>query len=171
MDEDPLDLGRQAFQIGEVHDADRPPADLVLVAGPMPRLVVPILPAPAAASRNASSSRCSGRISVAFSATAGFRGDRDAERLDAARSRRPAPRGRRRRRSRSPTACRRARRRKAAARACRSCRRPQGWARIMAALEAHHDVGALRQPVDDLTLALVAPLGPDDRDIGHDEIL
>jgi hypothetical protein len=35
----------------------------------MPRFVVPILPSPACASRNASSSRCSGRINVAFSAT------------------------------------------------------------------------------------------------------
>jgi hypothetical protein len=34
----------------------------------MPRPVVPILPLPAAASRMPSSSRCSGRISTAFSA-------------------------------------------------------------------------------------------------------
>ena len=38
----------------------------------MPRLVVPILPAPAAASRSASSSRCRGRIKVAFSAIRRF---------------------------------------------------------------------------------------------------
>ena len=36
---------------------------------------------------------------------------------------------------------------------------------IVAALEAHDDVGALGQPVDDLALALVAPLGADDHDI------
>ena len=38
---------------------------------------------------------------------------------------------------------------------------------IVAALEAHHDVGLLRQPVDDLALALVAPLGADHDHIGH----
>ena len=38
---------------------------------------------------------------------------------------------------------------------------------IMAALEAHHDIGALGQPIDDLALAFVAPLGADDHDIGH----
>ncbi len=43
----------------------------------------------------------------------------------------------------------------------------QRMAGIMAALEAHHDIGALGQPIDDLALALVAPLGADDHDIGH----
>ncbi len=38
---------------------------------------------------------------------------------------------------------------------------------IVAALEAHDDVGLLRQPVDDLALPLVAPLGADDNNIGH----
>ena len=38
---------------------------------------------------------------------------------------------------------------------------------IVAALEAHDDVGALRQPVDDLALAFVAPLGADDDYVGH----
>jgi len=42
---------------------------------------------------------------------------------------------------------------------------------IMAALEAHHDIGALRQPIDDLALAFVTPLGADDHDIGHVKIL
>ena len=32
---------------------------------------------------------------------------------------------------------------------------------------AHHDVRAVRQPVDELALALVAPLGADHRHIGH----
>src|SRR4030088_216512 len=40
---------------------------------------------------------------------------------------------------------------------------------IVAALEAHDDVGLLRQPVDDLALPFVAPLGADDDDIGHFE--
>ena len=38
---------------------------------------------------------------------------------------------------------------------------------IVAALEAHDDIGLLRQPVDDLALPLVAPLGADDDNIGH----
>ncbi len=43
----------------------------------------------------------------------------------------------------------------------------QRVAGIVAALEAHHHVGSRRQPVDDLALAFVAPLGADHRDIGH----
>ena len=43
----------------------------------------------------------------------------------------------------------------------------QRVAGIVAALEAHHDIGALRQPIDDLALAFVTPLGADDHDIGH----
>ena len=41
----------------------------------------------------------------------------------------------------------------------------QRVAGVVAALEAHHDVGAAGEPVDDLALALVAPLGADHRDI------
>ena len=40
-------------------------------------------------------------------------------------------------------------------------------ARIVPALEAHDHVSALRQPVHNLALALVAPLGADDRYIRH----
>ena len=39
---------------------------------------------------------------------------------------------------------------------------------VMAALEAHHHVGAARQPIDNLALAFVAPLGADDGDVGHE---
>ena len=46
----------------------------------------------------------------------------------------------------------------------------QRMAGIMAALEANHDVGLLRQPVDNLALALVAPLGADHDNIGHEEL-
>ena len=38
---------------------------------------------------------------------------------------------------------------------------------VVAALEAHHDVRAVRQPVHDLALALVAPLGADEDECGH----
>ena len=43
----------------------------------------------------------------------------------------------------------------------------QRVAGIVAALEAHDDVGLLRQPVDDLALALVAPLRPDYHHVRH----
>src|SRR5437868_8115155 len=41
---------------------------------------------------------------------------------------------------------------------------------IVAALEAHDDIGLLRQPVDDLALPFVAPLGADDDNIGHSRV-
>jgi hypothetical protein len=43
----------------------------------------------------------------------------------------------------------------------------EGVARVVAALEAHDDVSALRQPVDNLALALVAPLGANHYDVRH----
>src|SRR5690606_20123496 len=42
---------------------------------------------------------------------------------------------------------------------------------IVTALEADHGVGAAGEPVDDLALALVAPLRPDDGNICHDAVL
>ena len=39
---------------------------------------------------------------------------------------------------------------------------------VMAALEPHHHIGAIGQPIDDLALALVAPLGTDYCDICQD---
>ena len=39
---------------------------------------------------------------------------------------------------------------------------------VMAALEPDHDIGLLRQPIDNLSLALVAPLGADHHHIGHE---
>ena len=38
---------------------------------------------------------------------------------------------------------------------------------VVAALKTHHDVGRNRQPIDDLALALVAPLGADHDHIRH----
>ena len=46
----------------------------------------------------------------------------------------------------------------------------QRMAGIVAALKAHHHIGALGKPIDNLALAFVAPLGADDHDVGHDEI-
>ena len=43
----------------------------------------------------------------------------------------------------------------------------QRVAGVVAALEADDDIGADRQPVDDLAFPLVAPLGADHDDIGH----
>ena len=43
----------------------------------------------------------------------------------------------------------------------------QRMAGVVAALEAHDDVGGDRQPVDDLALSFVTPLGADHDDIGH----
>jgi hypothetical protein len=40
----------------------------------------------------------------------------------------------------------------------------------MAALKADHDVGLLGQPINDLAFALVAPLGADYDNIGHEEM-
>ena len=39
----------------------------------------------------------------------------------------------------------------------------------MAALEPHDDIGAFRQPVDNLALTLVAPLGANHYGVGHFE--
>ena len=43
----------------------------------------------------------------------------------------------------------------------------QRVARIVATLEAGDDIGTLRQPVDDLALALIAPLGAHDHHVCH----
>ena len=43
----------------------------------------------------------------------------------------------------------------------------EGVAGVVPALEAHDNVGPLRQPVDDLALALVAPLGADHHHVCH----
>jgi hypothetical protein len=41
----------------------------------------------------------------------------------------------------------------------------QRVSRIVATLKAHHTLGVIGKPVDDLALAFVAPLGTDDHDI------
>ena len=43
----------------------------------------------------------------------------------------------------------------------------QGVAGVVAALETHHHVGGHRQPVDDLALTLVAPLSADNHHVRH----
>ena len=44
----------------------------------------------------------------------------------------------------------------------------QRVAGVVAALKAHHDIGPAGEPVDDLALALVAPLGAHHRDVAHE---
>src|SRR5207344_536699 len=46
----------------------------------------------------------------------------------------------------------------------------QRVAGVVAALEADHALRAVGQPVDDLALALVAPLGADDDDVARNAI-
>ena len=43
----------------------------------------------------------------------------------------------------------------------------QRMAGVVAALKAHDHIGAAGQPVDDLALALIAPLGADHGHVGH----
>ena len=135
----------------------------------MPRLVVPIFTASTFAdSRWASSSRCSARISVTFSAIFRLLGETSM----------PWPASL----AISSTKC------------CGSSTTPlpmiesfpgrtmpdgqqrelidivvddERMAGVMAALKAHHDVGLDRQPIDDLALAFVAPLGADHHHIRH----
>ena len=47
----------------------------------------------------------------------------------------------------------------------------KSMARIVAALKPHYHIGALGQPVHQLSLAFIAPLGPDHRHIGHSKLL
>ena len=47
----------------------------------------------------------------------------------------------------------------------------QRVAGVMAALKPHDDVGADRQPIDDLALSFVAPLGADNDNIGQGRLL
>ena len=135
----------------------------------MPRLVVPIfVPRDEADSRWASSSRCSDRMSGTFSAILRFSGrDLDAlaadllDLVDEVIGVEDHPVADHRQLAGADDA-----------------RRQQGqlehlavdhqrMAGVMAALKADDDVGADRQPVDDLALTLVAPLGADHHDIGH----
>ena len=134
----------------------------------MPRFVVPIfVPAPPL-SRSASSSRWTERISVALSAMRRFVAvDRDAlpaqaldlgdERVriehDAVADDRELARAHDARRQERELVGLGA--------------DDEGVAGVVAALEAHDDVGLVGQPVDDLALALVAPLGANDHDVRH----
>ena len=142
-------------------------ATLSSYAGPMPRPVVPIFASPFARSRAWSSATWYGRMSGHAS--------RDAQ-LRRARRRRP-PRARR-----SPASAPRGDTHHAVAdealapagagcptgsAAGPSCGRSMTsvWPGVVAALEAHDARRVVGEPVDDLALALVAPLGADDDDV------
>ena len=133
----------------------------------MPRPVVPILPSPRAASRALSIAGCSGRISMAFSAIRSVSGvtvrplgphpgDFGQQRLgihhdavaDDAQLAAHQPGGQQRQ-------------------LVGLVADHQRMAGVVAALEPHDHVGSAGEPVHDLSLALVAPLGADHGDIGH----
>ncbi len=48
---------------------------------------------------------------------------------------------------------------------------PDRMAGVVAALIAHHPVEGRAEEIDDLPLALIPPLHPDDDDIGHGAVL
>ena len=137
----------------------------------MPRRVVPMRSAALADSRMASSSRCSGRISVVFSAMRRLSGVTlmpcflslaISSKSACGSSTTPLPMtdsfpGRT-----TPEG----KQRKLVGGAVDH----QRVAGIMAALEADDDVGLLGQPIDDLAFALVAPLGADHDNICHEEL-
>ena len=134
----------------------------------MPRRVVPILPAPLASSRSASRSRWKGRMSGQVSAICSLSGVTatpcSASLLDLVLQR-PGI-------EHDAVADHRQR----AAHDARGEQREfvglvaddERVAGIVAALEADDDVGAAGQPVDDLALALVAPLAADHGDVRQD---
>ena len=133
----------------------------------MPRRVVPILPAPLASSRSASRSRWIGRISGQVSAIISTSGVTStpcvAHALDLGfqrpRIEHHAIADDRRRAAHDPDRQQR--------QFVGLVADDQRVAGIVAALEADDHVGAAREPVDDLALAFVAPLGADDGDITH----
>ncbi len=136
----------------------------------MPRLVVPIAPVGAAPRAGASTSGWYGRIRRA-------RGRRRTSRPSSCS---PAPRARRSRATSTPGSTDHALRHHAARVRAEDAARDephdellvaddQRVAGVGAAGVAHHQVGALGVDVDDLALALVAPLCADDHDRGHSE--
>ena len=168
MRQQPVDLVRQRIEIGEVHQPDRAAADLVLIGRPDA--------APGGADRGDGVGGFAERIELAmqrqdqrdvFGDTQIFRADRDTLRLQL---RHLVEEGLRiehhavadHRELRGPQNAGRQQRQLVGLAVD-----DEGMAGIVAALEAHDDVGLLRQPVDDLALPLVAPLGADDDNIGH----
>ena len=134
----------------------------------MPRPVVPMRPAPLRSSRARSSAPCDGRISAALSAS--LRVSR--RHLDALFADRVDLVDQRPRIDDDAVAddrqfARPHHARRQQAQLVFDIADDEGVAGIVAALKAHHDVGPLRQPVDDLALAFVAPLGADHGDITH----
>ena len=170
MRQQPLDLAVEHLQVGEVHQADGAPADLVLIGRADAAAGGADAPLPEAFSRATSSSWCSGRISVAFSAMRRLsRRHGDAlglQPLDLVDQRvrvehhavadhrklvRPHHAGRQQRQLVGDAVD------------------DKRMAGVVAALEANDDIGLLRQPIDDLALAFVAPLRADHHHIRHSE--
>jgi hypothetical protein len=133
----------------------------------MPRPVVPILALPAASSRSRSRSWCSGRISGVFSAIISVSGviatpcPAASDLLDQRPGVEHHAVADHRELARPHDA--RGQQRELVDLAVDDQRVPG----IVAALEARDHVGPLGEPVDDLALALVAPLGADDHHVAH----
>ena len=168
MRQQPVDLVRQRIEIGEIHQPDRAAADLVLIGRADA--------APRGADRGDRVGGFAERIELAmqrqdqrdvFGDAQIFRADGDALALQLGdlveeRLRIDHHAVADHRQFRRPQHARRQQRQLVGLAVD-----DQGMAGIVAALEAHDDVGLLRQPVDDLALPLVAPLGADDDNIGH----
>ncbi len=164
-----VELRVELVEVRKVADADRTAADLVLIGGADAAPGGADLACARGVSRSASRSRWNGRISAQLSAIAKFSG------LMAT----PWPR------SFGDLVAQRPRveddavadDRERAGDDARGKQRQlvdlfaddERMAGIVTALEADHGVGAAGEPVDDLALALVAPLRPDDGNICHDE--
>ena len=142
-------------------------AALSAYAGPMPRCVVPICSRPSRRSLARSIATCHGMIRCALPERRSAVG-RDAARLERRRSPRPAPAGRRRipapmtqilARVEDPG--------RDVVELERLAADDDRVARVRAALVAADEFGALGEQVDDLALALVAPLRADDHGGGH----
>ena len=133
----------------------------------MPRSVVPILRSPRASSDSASRPRWCGRIRCARSESTQVVADLDAERLELARlllerhgiDHDPVADDAQDPRVQDP------RRNQVQHEALPA--HDHGVARVVAAVVARHDLDARGEQVDDLALALVAPLGAGDHDVRH----
>ena len=168
MGEQPLDLGRQRRQIGEIHEADGAPADFVLVSGPdaalggadAGRRIVGLAHRLQLAMQRQDQRRVFGDAQI----VGGHRdalflelGDLIDQRLRIDHHA-VADNG-----QLAPAHHAGGQQRQLVGDAVDH----QSVAGIVAALEAHDDIGLLGQPVDDLALAFVAPLGPDNHHIRH----
>ena len=171
MGAEAVELRPELAEMGEVADPDRAAADLVLIGRADAAPGGADLAGAAASSRSASRSRWKGRISGQVSAICRLSGV-----IATPCSRQLLDLGLQRPGIEHDAV---ADHRQRAADDARGQQRQlvglvaddERVAGIVAALEADDDVGAARQPVDDLALALVAPLAADHGDVRQDSML